>query len=41
MSHDVFQSVRDSANLGPQSSVLVVNTEGATDPTLYRSIVGD
>ncbi|MBK49079.1 MAG: diaminopropionate ammonia-lyase [Acidobacteria bacterium] len=41
MSHDVFQSVRDRANLGPQSSVLVVNTEGATDPTLYRSIVSD
>ena len=41
MRHDVFQSVRDRAGLGPQSSVLVVNTEGATDPTLYRSIIGD
>lgn len=26
--------------LGPQSRVLVINTEGATDPALYESIVG-
>ena len=37
----VFAPVRAAAGLGPTSRVLVVNTEGATDPVLYRSIVGD
>ena len=41
MCHDAFRSVRDRASLGPRSSILVVNTEGATDPALYRSVVGD
>jgi diaminopropionate ammonia-lyase len=26
--------------LGPRASVLVINTEGATDPALYEGIVG-
>jgi diaminopropionate ammonia-lyase len=29
-----------SIGLGPEARVLVVNTEGATDPTLYEKIVG-
>jgi diaminopropionate ammonia-lyase len=33
-------STRDALALGPQSTVLVLGTEGATDPELYRRIVG-
>lgn len=34
------QDVRHELKLGPESRVLVFGTEGATDPDLYRSIVG-
>jgi diaminopropionate ammonia-lyase len=34
------KEARDALGLGPQSRVLVVGTEGATDPEIYRSIVG-
>jgi diaminopropionate ammonia-lyase len=34
------ESYRMRAGLGPQSHVLVIGTEGATDPTLYQQIVG-
>jgi diaminopropionate ammonia-lyase len=40
MTHDTFGAVRAAAGLGLTSRVLVVNTEGATDPALYRSVVG-
>lgn len=33
-------SVAAQIGLGPDSRVLVVNTEGATDPVLYRKIIG-
>jgi diaminopropionate ammonia-lyase len=29
-----------SIGLGPQARVLVINTEGATDPALYEQIIG-
>jgi diaminopropionate ammonia-lyase len=35
-----LKPVRDAAKLGPGSRILVVNTEGATDPQRYRRIVG-
>ena len=41
MRDGAMADVRRAAGLGPASRVLVVNTEGATDPSLYRSIVGD
>jgi diaminopropionate ammonia-lyase len=31
---------RDTLRLGPQATVLVVNTEGATDPVNFRRVVG-
>jgi diaminopropionate ammonia-lyase len=31
---------REALRLGPESRVLVFGTEGATDPEIYRSIVG-
>lgn len=34
------KEARDALSLGPDSRVLVVGTEGATDPEIYRSIVG-
>ena len=34
------KEARDALSLGPESRVLVVGTEGATDPEIYRSIVG-
>jgi diaminopropionate ammonia-lyase len=33
-------AAREAAGLGPDSRVLVVNSEGATDPESYRRIVG-
>ena len=36
-----YQDLRASLRLGASSRVLVVNTEGATDPTVYRQIIGD
>ena len=33
-------STRNALALGPQSTVLLFGTEGATDPELYRRIVG-
>jgi diaminopropionate ammonia-lyase len=36
----VLAAARDELGLGPEARVLVVNTEGATDPVSYRSIVG-
>jgi diaminopropionate ammonia-lyase len=35
-----FRSVREYLNLSPQSRVLAINTEGATDPEAYESITG-
>ncbi len=35
-----LKPVRDAAGLGPESRILVVNTEGATDPHTYAQIVG-
>ena len=34
-------AAREALGLGPQSRVLLFSTEGATDPELYRSLVGD
>ena len=31
---------RSALDLGPSSQVLVINTEGATDPQLFRMLVG-
>ena len=33
-------SIRSAIGLGPESRVLVFNTEGATDPALYERLVG-
>lgn len=41
LSDETLAPVRRVAELGPESRVLVVNTEGATDPVLYQSVVGD
>lgn len=35
------QNWRKLTGLGPQSRVLVINSEGATDPQTYRSLIGD
>jgi diaminopropionate ammonia-lyase len=35
-----LRSVRDALALGPASRVVVINSEGATDPELYQRIVG-
>lgn len=34
-------TARESLGLGPDSRVLLFSTEGATDPDLYRKLVGD
>jgi diaminopropionate ammonia-lyase len=34
------RELRDAARLGPGSRVLLVATEGATDPAAYRAVVG-
>lgn len=34
------RELADSIGLDARSSVLVINTEGATDPTLYRKLMG-
>ena len=39
MNDSSLRSVRETAQIGPDSRVLVINTEGATDPETYRSIV--
>ncbi|MEM6762915.1 MAG: diaminopropionate ammonia-lyase, partial [Pseudomonadota bacterium] len=33
--------LKRALQLGTQSSVLIIGTEGATDPAIYRSVVGD
>lgn len=33
-------ALRAATGLGPQSRVFLINTEGATDPALYRQLVG-
>jgi diaminopropionate ammonia-lyase len=33
-------AMREALRLGPDSRVLCIGTEGATDPDVYRSIVG-
>jgi len=33
-------NVREMLDLGPSSRVLVINTEGATDPERYSSLIG-
>jgi hypothetical protein len=33
-------AVRDHLGLGPHSRVLVVNTEGNTDPSVYNRVIG-
>jgi diaminopropionate ammonia-lyase len=35
-----FHPLREASGLGKQSRVLVINTEGATDPELYAQIIG-
>jgi diaminopropionate ammonia-lyase len=35
-----LRPVREAAGLGPKSKVLIINTEGATDPRSYAQIVG-
>lgn len=39
MQDDDFSSVRDVCRLNEKSTVLVINTEGATDPKLYKKLV--
>jgi diaminopropionate ammonia-lyase len=36
----VLAAAREALGLGPEARVLVVNSEGATDPVSYRTIVG-
>ena len=40
MHEDALGPVRETAGLGIDSRVLVINSEGATDPQLYESVVG-
>lgn len=35
------KSLREQINLGPDARVFLINTEGATDPALYESLVGE
>jgi diaminopropionate ammonia-lyase len=39
MREEALRPVREALGLGPTSTVVVINTEGATDPELYDSIV--
>lgn len=41
LQEDELRKVREAAGLGAQSRVLVINTEGATDPELYARITGN
>jgi diaminopropionate ammonia-lyase len=40
MRDPVLAAVRDHLGLGPRSRVLVVNTEGNTDPPVYNRVIG-
>jgi diaminopropionate ammonia-lyase len=40
MREPALRPVRDHLELGPRSRVLVVNTEGNTDPSVYNRVVG-
>ena len=40
MRDPVLAAVRDHLGLGPRSRVLVVNTEGNTDPSVYNRVIG-
>jgi len=40
MRDDAMKPVRDALGLGSSSRVVVINSEGATDPELYRRVVG-
>jgi diaminopropionate ammonia-lyase len=37
--HSAFKDIKDALDIGPDSVVLVFNTEGATDPVNYRDIL--
>lgn len=39
MNDSTLRTVRETAQIGSDSRVLVINSEGATDPEIYRSIV--
>jgi len=39
MREDALRPVREALNLGPASRVVVINSEGATDPELYSRVV--
>ena len=34
-------ALKEQLGLGPDSRVLLIGSEGATDPEIYKSIVGD
>ena len=38
-SHAAFEEIKHALGIGPDSTVLVFNTEGATDPVNYRDIL--
>ena len=40
MRDEALSFVRDAARLGPSSRVLIINTEGATDPAVQDSVLG-
>ena len=40
MKDDKYKDLRDALGLGKDSKVLFFSTEGATDPDMYKSIVG-
>jgi diaminopropionate ammonia-lyase len=37
--HAAFEAVRQALEIGPDSRLLLFNTEGATDPVNYREIL--
>ena len=37
--HNAFEEIKHALHIGPDSTVLVFNTEGATDPVNYRDIL--
>lgn len=41
LADETLRPVREACHLGPRSRVLVITTEGATDPDLHRRILAD
>jgi len=41
MERDEYKDIKEGMNLGKNSRILIISTEGDTDPDKYREIVWD